>query len=69
MSQDKWCIVLLTLAGFMLGVIITTVIIRPSSWLDAKLILSAFSGIGFMVGHLVNRVTRKPKDVTKSEEP
>lgn len=39
----------------MVGALVTYVFIKPDKWLDAKLILTLFTGGGYVIGHLLGR--------------
>jgi uncharacterized membrane protein YccC len=54
MKQRYLLIVLLTLAGFMAGMIVAH-LLGAKSWLDAKIVITLCTGMAFMGGHLLTK--------------
>ena len=43
---------LCTVAGFLFGLLFSQFVLKLDNWLDAKLVLTLFSGTGFVIGHI-----------------
>jgi hypothetical protein len=54
MNQQYCIVALLTVVGFLTGMIAAHVL-RSSSWLDAQLLVTLCSGVGFVAGQLLTK--------------
>ena len=54
MNERYTIVALLTVVGFIAGMIAAH-FLRLQSWLDAKLAITLFTGLGFVAGHLLAR--------------
>ena len=55
MKQRHIIAIFCTAVGFMVGALITYAFIKPDKWLDAKFILTLFTGAGYVVGHFLGK--------------
>lgn len=50
--------VALALVGLLVGLYLTTSVIGPISWLDAKLVIVVCTATGFFVGKAIERIVK-----------